>query len=467
MIRFHLRPALALAGLFLAASATSAPARPAAPLTVSGGTAPRGAATDTCLEDFDDAPALYASGRWLREVNSGGTAPFGGVLAVNWDYGIDTYGFGSQSGRPGSYVAANHLSAGGVAANGGGETASTWLVTPEIEFQPGNTLSFYTRSIWSTGGWPDRLYVRLCTDADCGDVGDQPDDVGGFTTTLLAINPNLVADIDPTGQAGYPIDWTPFTVTLPDSGRGRVAFHYHVTDVEDFFAGVGHNGTLAAVDTVALRGNARCPFRPEAVFDDDFERVVDPRVITQNADVETIVGDITPSCFQAPTSWLRRFDLAGQHGLSGQVTIDAVDFGIDVSRSNQRVSVRLYSIARGADLLWQNMTVIGSALVPVGVDDDGIVKRAAVTGTVPDAAAQDLVVEVNVEPYGSEFFLGANTAPQTGPSYIAFPGGLCGLPGAVEPNVEPTDIGPHYPDTHLLMVVHRADTADGAAAPLQ
>lgn len=462
---------LLVAGIAGAGAASSHPLSPG--LTADGRTVPILADREdpACEEDFDDLPELLAVDGWHVQVNSSGDPPFGGVLALNWNYGIDTYGFGSQSGRPGSYVAANHLSAGGAAPDGGGNTASTWLLTPRIDFQPGASLSFYTRSIWSTSGWPDRLYVRLCTADPCTDVGSGPDDTGDFGSPLLAINPNLVQAIDPTGENGYPIDWTRFDIEdLPESGSGRIAFQYHVTDVEDYFAGVGHNGTVAAIDSVALHGVDRCPLRHDKLFANAFEGAIDPLAITQNADTTQIVNDITPSCYQGPTSWLRRFDLAGQHGLSGAVHVAAVDFGIDVTRSNQNVGVRLHSIPRGAELRWENMTLVGSSVVAVGVDEDGTVKRAEVTGAIPDAGAEDLVVEVSAGPYGGDFFMGSNTAPQTGPSYIAFPVSQTCSIDVTDPVLDPTqptDMSPYVPDTHLLMVVHLADTANGAPGVVQ
>jgi len=84
---------------------------------------------------------------------------------------------------------------------------------------------FYTRAV---PGAANRLIVRLCMQSDtehCDAPGPAPDDLGGFVTTLLAINPDLTL-------AGYPDQWTEYTLTpadgLPVVGRGRIAFHYSV-----------------------------------------------------------------------------------------------------------------------------------------------------------------------------------------------------------------------------------------------
>lgn len=197
-----------------------------------------GGGGDTLEEDFADIATLAGDG-WLLQNNS---EPLG---ETSWMQG-DPANIPAHSGAENSFIAANYQNASGIG------TISNWLVTPALTFDGNSSLSFWTRASGS-GNFPDRLEVRLCTGADCSDVGTGASDTGDFGTLLLSVNPNLDIGDDPTGQNGYPYAaWAQFILTdaegLPTSGQGRIAFRYHVTDSGPD----GSNGSYIGIDTVAI-----------------------------------------------------------------------------------------------------------------------------------------------------------------------------------------------------------------------
>jgi hypothetical protein len=177
-------------------------------------------------EGFDDINTLAAAG-WTSVNNS---SPPGTTGYFQGNPGV----FGSQSGAPDSYIAANFLN-----ADFGG-TISNWLISPTFTLFDGETLSFFTRS---NGFAADRLEVRFSAAGDSGNVGNTVDSVGDFTSVLGTINANL----DPFG---YPADWTMFNVvfsgiTNPNGVLGRFAFRYTVPDTSI-------NGDYIGIDSLTL-----------------------------------------------------------------------------------------------------------------------------------------------------------------------------------------------------------------------
>ena len=125
--------------------------------------------------------------------------------------------FPAFDGLPNAYIAANSDNGAGVA------TISSWLLMPEVTLQDGSSMTFYTRTVESSGR-PDRLQVRMSTNGESTNVGMSAFDVGDFTNFLLDINPTYAI-------GGYPEAWTQFTINisgLPPGTRGRLAFRYFV-----------------------------------------------------------------------------------------------------------------------------------------------------------------------------------------------------------------------------------------------
>ncbi len=178
-------------------------------------------------EGFDDINTLAGSG-WAMQNNS---TPVG---LTGWFQGNPTV-FAAQSGPDTSYIGANFNNVAGNA------TISNWLITPEIDLIDGSTFTFWTRSS-GAATWADRLQVRASTAGASTNVGATSTSVGDFSNLLLDINPTL-------NPAGYPGDWTEFTVNISGLGNasGRLAFRYFV----DNGGPSGTNSDFIGIDTVA------------------------------------------------------------------------------------------------------------------------------------------------------------------------------------------------------------------------
>lgn len=176
-------------------------------------TQPKGTATATAAftESFENIATLPGSG-WFLQNNS---VPVG---TNGWFQG-DPDTFYAQAGTDSSYIASNY------ANTTGANTISNWLVTPNITFNNGDQISFYTRTV-SPDFYPDRLQVRLSLNGTSTNVGSGAEGVGDFTNMLLDINPTLSTGV-------YPQAWTQYTLTISGlSGptSGRAAFRYYVPD---------------------------------------------------------------------------------------------------------------------------------------------------------------------------------------------------------------------------------------------
>ncbi len=190
--------------------------------------------------------------------------------------------------------------------------------------------------------------------------------------------------------------------------------------------------------------------------------------ITQSIDPNTVVsGSIacTAGGIASDNTFLRRFFLNADHGISIQYTVTSVDAGIesttDYAGNGIPVTVATYSIANGAAFTYANMTMLDSTTVDL---TDGIALQIlnwAVGGAIIDPVADDLVVALSWPDVttSSDFSIwpGSNSAGQTQPSYLSSEG--CGLS-------EPTDIGAiGYPDMHLVFTVNGDEATQPTATP--
>lgn len=206
----------------------------------------------SCTEGFENVAGLTSKG-WVIKNNSD---PLG---TTNWFQGIAAR-FPAQAGSNNSYASADSNN-----ASGQFPVLSDWLITPDIAFASGSTFSFYTRELASSTDAANHLQVLLCVDGgsqSCTNPGEQSGAVGGFQNTLVEINPNAM-------QGGYPAIWTMVTATsamgLPQSGSGRIAFHYY-----DLAQGTDPIGTTIGVDSVTLAQVSLCPFT-DVVFANGFD----------------------------------------------------------------------------------------------------------------------------------------------------------------------------------------------------
>ncbi len=174
---------------------------------------------------------IFDSGTW-HAINAspqvGALGWFGNGAFTTFDPLPAHTGFGALS--------ANYASTAGVGSTGMGDI-DLYMMSPVLTFNNGDTISFWTRTRDNPATWADRLLLKLSTAGTSTDVSD-------FTTTLVAVNPNLNA-------TDYPGDYTEFTATLSGlSGptSGRFAFNYNVTDGGE----LGTNSFIIGIDDVSF-----------------------------------------------------------------------------------------------------------------------------------------------------------------------------------------------------------------------
>jgi hypothetical protein len=166
-----------------------------------------------------------------------------------------------------------------------------------------------------------------------------------------------------------------------------------------------------------------------------------PCSFTQNLDPETLETGIGVACqaggLTADTFYLRVFDLDGEHGLSGEVCVESVDYGVEQSLGNVPLTVRTYCAPQGTSGAFE-------------LDTATFVLRDSVDSIQPDAALEffdvpvngccvaeeaDLVVEIETADCLATgacvaFYPGGNADPQTKPWYIAAPD--CGVDNPID-----------------------------------
>lgn len=151
-----------------------------------------------------------------------------------------TFAGGAQSGAATSFVLVNFNS------TTGANTISNWLISPTINIQNGDIISFYTRiGRNAAAAFADNLELRLSTN---GDFTTNPslgaEDVGDFTTFCLAVNPDL-------DLVSYPQTWGQFTYTvtgLSSATDCKIALRYYVPEGGPD----GANSDIIGVDTFAV-----------------------------------------------------------------------------------------------------------------------------------------------------------------------------------------------------------------------
>jgi len=174
----------------------------------------------TWTEGFDDVAGLIDAG-WVIVNNSNPNSEIStSVFQGNFQGSLFNPPpvFSAHIGGTDSYAAMNYNS------TSSGGTISTWLISPVLSFGPGDTFSFFTRTV-AQPQFPDRLEVRISYSGASADVGLDHESVGDFTTLLLTVNEDLTV-------TGYPSTWTEFGGELATVGGrfGRLAFRYWVPD---------------------------------------------------------------------------------------------------------------------------------------------------------------------------------------------------------------------------------------------
>lgn len=156
----------------------------------------------------------------------------------------------------------------------------------------------------------------------------------------------------------------------------------------------------------------------------------------------------------ADNSWWRRFYFSehpevGATANVASVTIGAGQNGIGVTITDMPVTINLYTIPHSTPV----DTLVRSALTLIGtgtgtIDSGNVTATIPVTGAIDDTVGKDLVVEFHVDgnEAGEGFLLpGANTTPQTHPSFLSSE--TCGVSDPTSTD----ELG--FEDFHLVMIV--------------
>jgi hypothetical protein len=183
------------------------------------------------------------------------------IGSTGWFQGASTT-FPAQAGGPTEYIAANFNNTTGT------NTISNWLISPQVNFEGGSELRFWTRTV-DNPQFPDRIEVRLSSAGASTNVGSTAASVGDFGTLLTTVNPSLLASAGscPPGAGGYPIAWCEIVLGnldgIPASGIGRIAFRYHVTNGGPN----GANSNYIGIDTVSFAAPAVMDTPPTIGYD--------------------------------------------------------------------------------------------------------------------------------------------------------------------------------------------------------
>ncbi|MFC4738839.1 choice-of-anchor J domain-containing protein [Flavobacterium ponti] len=186
-------------------------------------------------EGFDTFANLSTAG-WLSTNQS---SPLG---ASTWAQGGGTaFSGGGQAGGATSFTLCNFNSATGAG------TISNWLITPELNLQNGDVITFYARKGGTGTGtiFPDRLEMRLnSSDMTSAGTPSGATSVGAFTTLGVSVNPNLTT-------TGFPFTWTQYSYTvagLTGVVPCKIGFRYYVIDGGPN----GSNSDIIGIDTFSV-----------------------------------------------------------------------------------------------------------------------------------------------------------------------------------------------------------------------
>jgi hypothetical protein len=192
----------------------------------------------------------------------------------------------------------------------------------------------------------------------------------------------------------------------------------------------------------------------EVVVRDDIQPLA-LQAITQSTAPDTVVAGTSVACIDAgvttENSWLRLFDLDGDHGLVGTFAVSSVTWATEEVVGALDLTVNVYCLDESLPFLFQFMTLKDAVVVPVA--DEVYGWRETDIGGSCDSATEDMAIELFAEDCNlagcTMCYIGMNDLGQSGPSYIASTS--CDVS-------EPTDLaGIGFPNAHLIMVVRGED----------
>jgi hypothetical protein len=182
-------------------------------------------------ENFDalGSPIALPTGWTMLNLSS----PIG---TSTWFRGTSTT-FPSYSGPADGYIAVNYNSGAGTSY------LSNWLMTPPVNVQNGDEISFYTRI--PAAAYPDRLELRMSTLGASSTAPTGTTGLGSYTTLCTTVNPSL-------NNTDYPITWTKITYVvagLTGEVSCRFALRYHVSSGGPS----GANSNYVGVDSFQIK----------------------------------------------------------------------------------------------------------------------------------------------------------------------------------------------------------------------
>ena len=123
-----------------------------------------------------------------------------------------------------------------------------------------------------------------------------------------------------------------------------------------------------------------------------------PQQITQNTDPNTLVGGTSVACsgggITTDNHWWRLFDLDGDHGLTGALTVASVNYGIETAVGpTQNITATTHCLDEGLPFLLAFLDQVGTNTQPQP-DADLEFFIIPVNGTC-DTATQDLAVDMS------------------------------------------------------------------------
>ncbi len=154
----------------------------------------------------------------------------------------------------------------------------------------------------------------------------------------------------------------------------------------------------------------------------------------------------------ADNSYFRVFDLTAS-GVATPFRPTSVSFGVQIAESlePQTASIKYYTFTNPAGAFTRaNLTRLGQTdfVMP---DQERSIYTVATPGIFTAAAGSKLVVELRLEDTDNRFYIGSNTAPETGPTYIQ--SDACGI-------TDPTPYaGINFPDVHWVLNVTGENSA--------
>lgn len=190
-----------------------------------------------------------------------------------------------------------------------------------------------------------------------------------------------------------------------------------------------------------------------------------PVTLTQSNDPNTIQDNVSVACsaggITTVNQWMRRFDLDGDHGISGQFCATSIDYGVELLSGGAPLHVQTHCYAAFSpgiiDLA--QLTPSGDPGADFAGTDGTLYFANAVVGGCCTGSADDMIGEVtgasDCTATGScQFFLGANSLGQTDPSYLG--AADCGI-------TNPTDLALiGFPTDHILISIN-GDTEGGTS----